>query len=302
MILTATSKPSSNRTLPCEQSPLPPVGRSLAPKDKHSVCATVSIITSLSADDLSARLRRVGNGYPYRYTSKFHGVTPLYEDQNGAEADAIAVPGLGSHALGSWKSPNSDDVWLRDFLPKDVPNIRVLLYGYDTVLPGDLSKQSIENLGGALLEHIITFRTKDRTSHRPITFISHSLGGLLIKVVRCPATVRKQGTDYRKHSVPNLGLRNDQLRTLIRGQPNEALINDLLVDNDSEPSAFLTRLADQFSESCKGHYQVVTFFERMLSPTLEVTYTIRDAQACANRSRSLTKPGSGAKPARSLCW
>ncbi|KAM5342908.1 hypothetical protein ACJ41O_013874 [Fusarium nematophilum] len=256
-----------------------PVRRSLAPKDKHSVCATISIRTSLAADDLSARLRRVGNGYPYRYTSKFDGITPLYEDQNGAEVDVIAVPGLGSHALGSWKSPNSDDVWLRDFLPKDVPNIRVLLYGYDTVLPGSLSKQSIEDLGGALLEQIIAFRARDETSHRPIIFIGHSLGGLLIKeaLVRARRRPSDANSDLSKASygllffgVPNLGLRNDQLRTLVRGQPNEALIHDLLVDNDSEPSAFLKRLADQFSESCRGHYRVVTFFERMLSPTLEL--------------------------------
>lgn len=64
-----------------------PIRRSLAPKDKLSVCATISIRTSLSADDLSARLRRVGNGYPYRYTSKFDGITPLYEDQNCAEVE-----------------------------------------------------------------------------------------------------------------------------------------------------------------------------------------------------------------------
>lgn len=70
--------------------------------------------------------------------------------------------------------------------------------------------------------------------------------------------------------VPNLGLRNDQLRTLVRGQPNEALIHDLLVDSDSEPSTFMQRLADQFSESCKGHYRVLTFFERAYTPTLEV--------------------------------
>ncbi|KAM5342890.1 hypothetical protein ACJ41O_013856 [Fusarium nematophilum] len=242
-----------------------PVRRSLAPKDKHSMCATISIRTSLSADDLSARLRRVGNGYPYRYTCKFDGITPLYEDQNGADVDIIAVPGLGSHALGSWKSPNSDDVWIRDFLPKDVPNIRVLLYGYDTVLPGSLSKQSIEDLGGALLEQIIAFRAKDGTSHRPIIFIGHSLGGLLIKeaLVRARRRPSDANSDLSKASygllffgVPNLGLRNDQLRTLVRGQPNEALIHDLLVDNDSEPSAFLKRLADQFSESCKGHYRL----------------------------------------------
>jgi hypothetical protein len=48
------------------------------------------------------------------------------------------------------------------------------------------------------------------------------------------------------------------------------LIDDLLVDNDSEPSTFLKRLADQFSESCKGYYRIVTFFERTLGLTLEV--------------------------------
>src|SRR4051812_14120734 len=44
----------------------------------------------------------------------------------------IAVSGLASHALGSFKAPNKSEVWLRDFLPRDVPSIRVLIYGYDT--------------------------------------------------------------------------------------------------------------------------------------------------------------------------
>jgi hypothetical protein len=76
----------------------------------------------------------------------------------------IAVPGLGSHAFGSWKAQNSDEIWLRDFLPEDIPNIRVLLYGYDTKLPGSQSKQSIEDLGRAFLEQITAFRTNDGVS------------------------------------------------------------------------------------------------------------------------------------------
>ncbi|KAF9781969.1 hypothetical protein IL306_012090, partial [Fusarium sp. DS 682] len=215
------------------------VRRSLVPHGNDSLCATISIITSLSADDLSAQLRRAGNGYPYNYTCKFEGITPLYEDKNGADVD--------------------DDVWLRDFLSKDVPNIRVLLYGYDTTLPGSLSKQSIEDLGGALLEQIIAYRAGD---------------GALVRARRrrsnANSNLSKASYGLLFFGVPNLGLRNDQLRTLVRGQPNEALIHDLLVDSDSEPSTFLKRLADQFSESCKGHYRVVTFFERTLSPTLEL--------------------------------
>ncbi|KAL5592378.1 hypothetical protein FOBRF1_013404 [Fusarium oxysporum] len=165
-------------------------------------------------EDASPRnqLRRAGNGHPYSYTCKFEGITPLYEDKNGADVDIIAVPGHGSHALGSWKSPNSDEVWLRDFLPKDVPNIRVLLYGYDTTLPGSLSKQSIEDLGGALLEQIIAYRAGDGTSHRPIIFTGHSLGGLLIK----QALVRVR----RRHHDANSDLSKASYGLLFFGVPN----------------------------------------------------------------------------------
>lgn len=68
------------------------------------------------------------------------------------------MPGLGSHAIGSWKSPSGNDVWLRDYLPDDVSNIRVLLYGYNTSLLGNDSKDSIETLGSRFLESIKAFR------------------------------------------------------------------------------------------------------------------------------------------------
>nr|XP_036587170.1 ankyrin repeat-containing protein [Colletotrichum truncatum]KAF6797901.1 ankyrin repeat-containing protein [Colletotrichum truncatum] len=154
-----------------------------------------------------------------------------------------------------------------------------MLYGYDTLLPGSLSKESIEDLGSTLLERITSFRGEDGTSSRPIIFIGHSLGGLLVKEALVRAGRRRSDakSDFLKacfgllfFGVPNLGLRNEQLRTLVRGQPNEALIHDLLVDKESEPSTFLKRLADQFSESCQGRYRVVSFFERQLSRTIEL--------------------------------
>ncbi|KAF6804014.1 ankyrin repeat-containing protein [Colletotrichum plurivorum] len=245
-----------------------------------SMCATVSIITYLSGNELCKRLSRLGKTYQYSFSCDFDGITPVFEDSNGAAVDVIAVPGLGSHALGSWKSPDSDHVWLRDFLPQDVPGVRVLLYGYDTTLPGSLSKQSIEDLGGILVERVVAFRAKDGTTRRPLIFIGHSLGGLLIKEALIRARKRRVDAigDLAKacyallfFGVPNLGLRNDQLRTLVRGQPNEALMHDLLVDNDSEASTFLKRLADQFAESCKDQYRVMSFYERVLSPTLEAS-------------------------------
>lgn len=157
-----------------------PTRRSLVRKGMRSLCATITVGTSLSPDYLVSRLHQAGANYPYNYTCKFEGITPLHDGFPGADVECvspllvlfffccaefhsiIAVPGLGSHPLGSWKAPNGDDVWLRDFLPEDIPNVRILLYGYDTMMPGSLSKQSIEDLGGALLEQIIAFRERDK--------------------------------------------------------------------------------------------------------------------------------------------
>ncbi|KAI5460797.1 hypothetical protein BGZ63DRAFT_445709 [Mariannaea sp. PMI_226] len=153
--------------------------RSLVSRSDHLACATVSFTTTLAAQELAIRLGQAGMR-DYSYSCDFEGITPLY---NGIDADVdiVAVPGLGSHAIGSWKYPNSNTIWLLDFLPRDVPRTRVLVYGYDTQLLDSQSKQSIKDLGLALLEQVKAFRGDDDTSRRPIIFLGHSLGGLLIK-------------------------------------------------------------------------------------------------------------------------
>ena len=81
--------------------------------------------------------------------------------------------------------------------------------------------------------------------------------------------------------VPNLGLRNDQLETFVQGQPNADLIHDLVVNNDSEASAFLKRQAREFSEHCKC-YHAITFYEREHSPLLKVNSLTRDSGVHTN--------------------
>ncbi|KAI0455693.1 hypothetical protein F5B21DRAFT_178737 [Xylaria acuta] len=248
--------------------------------NKHSACGTATFHTSLSDHELVQQLRGASKGkeHPYKFDCEFYGITPLYEHETNAQVDLIAVPGLGSHPLGSWKSSTGNEIWLRDYVPWDIPNYRVILYGYDTKLQGNHSKQSIEDLGGACMESITAFRADTDTSQRPIIFIGHSLGGLLIKEALIRARKRSgDGSNLHKacygmlfFGVPNLGLRNDQLGAIVQGQPNQALIDSLIVDKDSEPSDFLRRISDQFSETCKGQYPVINFFERKYSPTVQV--------------------------------
>ncbi|KAI0010398.1 hypothetical protein F4779DRAFT_616681 [Xylariaceae sp. FL0662B] len=226
--------------------------RSVIRIDKQEACAIVTVTTSVLENELLDQLKKANNQLPYDYDCKFYGITPLFEDISGAKVDVVAVPGLASHAIGSWKSPSSNDVWLRDYLPTDVPNIRVLLYGYDTTLLKSDSRQSIEDMGRLFLESLKAFRRGGNTNRRPIIFIGHSLGGLLVKEALVHA--HKKATDRANlevsqaccgllfFGVPNLGLRNDQLQSIVGGQPNQDLIRNLVVDSDSEPSAFLRRM------------------------------------------------------------
>ena len=49
-------------------------------------------------------------------------------------------------------------MWLRDSLPKDLPGIRVLIYGYDTQLQNSKSIQNTSDLGLQLCNSIRDIR------------------------------------------------------------------------------------------------------------------------------------------------
>ena len=60
------------------------------------------------------------------------------------------MTGLGGHALGSFKQRNGPFVWLRDGLPVDEPDLRILSYGYDTTIVNSSSFQSLTDLARSL--------------------------------------------------------------------------------------------------------------------------------------------------------
>jgi len=49
----------------------------------------------------------------------------------------VAVTGLAGHAFGSWRSRETHLMWLKDFLPKHIKNIRIMTYGYNSSLVED---------------------------------------------------------------------------------------------------------------------------------------------------------------------
>ncbi|KAK1762161.1 hypothetical protein QBC33DRAFT_289312 [Phialemonium atrogriseum] len=93
----------------------------------------------------------------YVTDSTFPDITPLHDGQDSV-IDIVALPGLGSHPIGSFQAKGGDQVWLRDFLHKDIPNARILLYGYNTAIQRDDARYSIQHLAKSFLDSFNTFR------------------------------------------------------------------------------------------------------------------------------------------------
>ncbi|KAI1450024.1 hypothetical protein F5Y02DRAFT_413701 [Annulohypoxylon stygium] len=106
---------------------------------------------------------------------------PLVDPPN-CTVDIVAVHGLNPlgnplHAESTWTTEGK--LWLKDFLPKRNPSARILLFGYNSNVAFQSSTAGIAEQAENLLNHIEAARTMD--PNRPLIFICHSLGGIIVK-------------------------------------------------------------------------------------------------------------------------
>ncbi|KAK1974060.1 hypothetical protein LZ30DRAFT_827679 [Colletotrichum cereale] len=124
-----------------------------------------------------------------------HGLLTMF-NPSGPEppiVDIVAVPGLGTNPLECWthgktkgtsESSREDTFnWIKDAngLHATFPNARILCYAYASAWYGDLKIES--SFGNIVTELCNELKAKRESAHgqiRPIIFIGHSMGGLVI--------------------------------------------------------------------------------------------------------------------------
>ncbi|KAH6960032.1 hypothetical protein BKA56DRAFT_701408 [Ilyonectria sp. MPI-CAGE-AT-0026] len=84
-----------------------------------------------------------------------------------------------NHADNTWTDKKSGTHWLRDLLPSRCPNARILTYQYNANVAFGASSAGIEEQAKNMLRCIWLERKSN--SVRPIIFIAHSMGGIIVK-------------------------------------------------------------------------------------------------------------------------
>ncbi|KAF8524669.1 hypothetical protein BU17DRAFT_42687, partial [Hysterangium stoloniferum] len=93
----------------------------------------------------------------------------------------VAIHGLDRHRETSFTAPNGV-LWLRDLLPRLIPNARILTYGYDARTRGEnRSQQGLYDLSTNFIAHLSNYRVDTKTDKRPLIFVAHSFGGIMLK-------------------------------------------------------------------------------------------------------------------------
>lgn len=105
-------------------------------------------------------------------------------------------------ALAFWRRDKSDQsavasssqlsidegvFWPKELLPKVVPQTRIFTWGYDVDINhlfSSASQATVFQHAGTLLSDLANKRTSNVEKRRPLIFIAHSLGGIVVKDVR----------------------------------------------------------------------------------------------------------------------
>ena len=90
----------------------------------------------------------------------------------------IAITGLDGHAYGSWRGKgNLGRMWLRDFLSKDLPSCRTMIYGYNSKLSSH-GINTIMDYGRELLEELKKIRNTEEVG---VVILVHIFKGMCNK-------------------------------------------------------------------------------------------------------------------------
>ena len=167
--------------------------------------------------------------------------------------------------------------WPRDLLPKAFPQARILTWGYDVQIEGlstATSQASLFHHSENLLSDLVMLRKSDAAKVKPLIFIAHSLGGIVVKDALSlsgnestvfnavlPATIGVMflGTPHHGSRAASLGRMVFEVSKLFFKKPNLQVLRGLETNSET-----LERISRSFGQILSaGRIKVHSFREEL---------------------------------------
>ncbi|KAL6236379.1 hypothetical protein BDW75DRAFT_239330 [Aspergillus navahoensis] len=211
--------------------------------------------------------------------------------------DIVAIHGLNPknkerHAERTWESDGK--IWLRDFIPNELPQARIMLFGYNSNVSIQSSSAGVREQAQNLLSRLWLERQDCVT--RPIIFIAHSLGGIVVKEALVQAKLGHTyqsiriatygiaffGTPHRGSHLAKLGeILGKAVRAFLR-TPNNTFINAL-----KENDLYANELSANFGQLLED-YKYINFYETLPLRSLGIIVEKKSATLGLPDSREIT--------------
>lgn len=112
-----------------------------------------------------------------------YGTTILSDSGSDSQVDLVFVHGLTGKSMKTWRNAKTEFSWPTE-IAKDIGPSRVITFGYDvdvTSFFGHTSKSRLGEHAQDLIGDLARLRDDTDTETRPIIFITHSMGGLVVQ-------------------------------------------------------------------------------------------------------------------------
>ncbi|PVH82277.1 hypothetical protein DL98DRAFT_143111 [Cadophora sp. DSE1049] len=233
------------------------------------------------------------------------GLTITYTPKKGYKVDIIFVHGLGGSSRRTWsKSQDRDSFWPELFLPREptLSEARISTFGYNSELNSiSPSILSVHDFAKSLLFDLKYANGTDGEAaeygSKPIVFIAHSLGGLIVKKAYILGSVDESFRDVVSSvksivflATPHGG--SDLSRTLadllsVTGRPKYTNVAHLKDQS-------ISQINEEFRHVSGGHMsdlKLASFYEtRATSLGVQKTLIVRKDAAVLNQPGEVVAP------------
>ncbi|KAH7120856.1 hypothetical protein B0J11DRAFT_581621 [Dendryphion nanum] len=201
--------------------------------------------------------------------TRFGKLNILHDPEGHVKFDILAVHGLNPrndqmHPEKTWTTDNKI-FWLKEFLPERFKDSRIMMYEYNSNIAFGAAAAGIEQHSETMMNDI--FIEREGAPNRPLIFICHSLGGLVVEqalllddpkfkdIIGSTRGVVFFATPHRGAKSPGLGLLAAQIiRAVFENVDNP-------IGRALEANSEIANKLDQEFQQKFGHLRYLSFYE-----------------------------------------